>query len=109
MEHGVAGKLNASQAGAVKAALSRTLTLWQGPPGTGKTRTLAHLLAVARGMLPGGSILACAASNIAVDNLVAALVALEVKVVRVGQPVKVSAIAHPSPPNTPLLSASWPI
>ncbi|KAK9866541.1 hypothetical protein WJX84_006717 [Apatococcus fuscideae] len=84
-----AGGLNRSQGEAVKTALGQTLTLWQGPPGTGKTRTLAHFLSVAKGMLPGGSILACAASNVAVDNLVAALVRLGVHVVRIGQPVKV--------------------
>ncbi|KAK9863459.1 hypothetical protein WJX84_011464 [Apatococcus fuscideae] len=85
-----AGKLNRSQGEAIRAALGQTLTLWQGPPGTGKTRTLAHFLAVAKGMLPRGSIIACAASNVAVDNLVTALDALGVHVVRVGQPVKVA-------------------
>lgn len=84
------GRLNGSQGEAIRAALGQTLTLWQGPPGTGKTRTLAHLLAVAKDMLPRGSIIACAASNVAVDNLVTALVSLDVHVVRVGQPVKVS-------------------
>ena len=68
------------------------MTLWQGPPGTGKTRTLAHFLAVAKGMLPSGSVIACAASNVAVDNLVTACVGLGIHVVRVGQPVKVRSL-----------------
>ena len=63
----------------------------QGPPGTGKTRTLARLLAAAAAVLPrGGQILAAAASNVAVDNLVTCLLALGVRVIRVGQPVKVN-------------------
>jgi primosomal protein N' len=84
--------LNPSQASAVAAALGRTLTLWQGPPGTGKTATLLRLCAAALGALPaGGQVLAVAASNVAVDNIVGGLVGLGVRVVRVGQPVKVGA------------------
>ena len=83
--------LNDSQARAVEAALSRTLTLWQGPPGTGKTRTLLRLCAAALPLLPaGGQLLAVAASNVAVDNVVAGLLELGVRVARVGQPVRVA-------------------
>ncbi|KAI8470873.1 MAG: putative DNA helicase [Monoraphidium minutum] len=97
--------LNASQARAVEAALGRSLSLWQGPPGTGKTRTLLRLCQASLPLLPAGGqvlavaasnvavdnlVLAVAASNVAVDNLVAGLVELGVRVVRVGQPVKVS-------------------
>ncbi|KAK9812656.1 hypothetical protein WJX72_001408 [[Myrmecia] bisecta] len=81
--------LNASQQAAVAAALHRTLTLWQGPPGTGKTRTLLRFLKIAVDVHKGSQILATAASNVAVDGLVAGLLAGGVKVVRLGQPVKV--------------------
>uniref|UniRef100_A0A383VFK2 AAA+ ATPase domain-containing protein n=1 Tax=Tetradesmus obliquus TaxID=3088 RepID=A0A383VFK2_TETOB len=87
-----AGRINQSQAKAVEAALTRTCTLWQGPPGTGKTTTLLHFCEAALRLLAasGGQILAVAASNVAVDNLVAGLLQLGVKVVRLGQPVKVA-------------------
>jgi hypothetical protein len=82
--------LNASQARAVETALGRTLTLWQGPPGTGKTATLLRFCEAALAALPpGGQVLAVAASNVAVDNLVSGLVELGIRVARVGQPVKV--------------------
>ena len=89
----LAGGLNVSQAAAVKAALTRTLTLWQGPPGTGKTSTLLHFIRIASQLLPkGDQILATAASNVAVDGLVAGLLRHDVKVVRVGQPAKVGIV-----------------
>lgn len=86
------GGVNPSQAAAIKAALTQTLTLWQGPPGTGKTSTLLHFLRLATLVLPKGDgrqILACAASNVAVDGLVAGLLKHGVNVVRMGQPAKV--------------------
>lgn len=88
-----AGGVNSSQSAAVKAALTQTLTLWQGPPGTGKTSTLLHFLRLATMVLSkgeGGQIIASAASNVAVDGLVIGLLKHGVKVVRMGQPVKVS-------------------
>ena len=82
--------MNSSQAAAVKAALTQTLTLWQGPPGTGKTTTLLHFIRIAVGLLPkGDQLLATAASNVAVDGLVTGLLKHGVRVVRVGQPAKV--------------------
>ncbi|DBA71486.1 TPA: hypothetical protein ACH3X2_14306 [Trebouxia sp. C0005] len=87
------GGVNSSQAAAIKAALTQTLTLWQGPPGTGKTSTLLHFLRLAALVLPkgeGGQIIASAASNVAVDGLVAGLLKQGVNVVRMGQPAKVS-------------------
>lgn len=60
--------LNPSQRRAVQAGLaSEDLVLIHGPPGTGKTSTLVELIAqlVAR----GNRVLACAPSNVAVDNL----------------------------------------
>ncbi len=66
-------------------------TVLQGPPGTGKTRTLARYVAAALAALPPGrQLLAVAASNVAVDNLVQGLLELRVAAVRLGQPVKVS-------------------
>lgn len=109
-------KLNPSQAAAVKRAFARTLSVWQGPPGTGKTRTLMSFiegaveLARAQGVTGGSKktgpiVLACAASNVAVDNMLDGLVrerdiddaqglkgskAKEgLKVVRLGSPAKV--------------------
>ncbi|KAG2453966.1 hypothetical protein HYH02_001012 [Chlamydomonas schloesseri] len=89
--------LNPSQARAVETALTRSLTLWQGPPGTGKTATLLRFIRAALAALPGsgsgyGPLLATAASNVAVDNLVSGLRILDpgLDVVRVGQPAKVA-------------------
>lgn len=87
--------LNASQANAVRSSLGRVLSLWQGPPGSGKTRTLLRLImAAVAGMPKQKQVLATAASNVAVDNMVAGLVELGVDVVRMGQPVKVNAALH---------------
>ncbi len=98
------GTMNESQIQAIDAALSRSITLWQGPPGTGKTKTLAAFVAAAVQLLrttPTGpnsrdgpprrcGVLAVAASNTAVDNMVQALLAQGLQVVRVGQPVRVA-------------------
>ncbi|KAI5072376.1 hypothetical protein GOP47_0012482 [Adiantum capillus-veneris] len=80
-------KLNISQKAAIETAALQRVTLWQGPPGTGKTKTLAHL--VASLCQRGERVLACADSNVAVDNLVEGLLELGLHVARVGQPVKV--------------------
>lgn len=81
-------RLNGPQQDAVRFALSaRDLAVIHGPPGTGKTTTLAELIAQAvRG---GAKVLACAASNTGVDNLLEKLVPLEPSVVRVGHPARV--------------------
>lgn len=74
--------LNTSQVAAIKTALRRRLTLIQGPPGTGKTVTAAHLISsfVELGL---GPVLACAASNVASDNLMRKIMKTSTKTLRV--------------------------
>lgn len=65
---GSARGLNASQAAAVDAALrARDIVLIHGPPGTGKTTTVCDYLAAE--VAAGRKVLACAPSNVAVDNM----------------------------------------
>jgi predicted DNA helicase len=81
--------LNPSQRQAVRDAVgTRDVHLLHGPPGTGKTTTAVEVLrqCVDR----GDSVLATAASNTAVDNIVEWLAAQDVDVVRLGHPARVS-------------------
>lgn len=55
-----------------KALSSKDLFLLHGPPGTGKTTTVVEI--ILQEVKRGSKILACAASNIAVDNIVERLV-----------------------------------
>lgn len=80
--------LNESQRQAVQHALAASdVAIIHGPPGTGKTRTLIELIrqAVAR----GEKVLACAPSNLAVDNLLERLVRAGEKAIRLGHPARV--------------------
>ena len=83
--------LNESQKEAVRNALSNSfITVILGPPGTGKTTTLAAYIAEAVKRDPTVRILACAPSNVAVDNLALRVRAAGVeKIVRVGHPTRV--------------------
>uniref|UniRef100_A0A0G4H0C7 DNA2/NAM7 helicase helicase domain-containing protein n=1 Tax=Chromera velia CCMP2878 TaxID=1169474 RepID=A0A0G4H0C7_9ALVE len=82
--------LNESQKRAIATALLHRVSLTQGPPGTGKTTTVVRLIALMRKEMGFKyPILACAQSNVAVDNLLEGLRDLDVQAVRVGQPVKV--------------------
>ena len=84
--------LNESQQRAVRNALSNPLiTAVQGPPGTGKTTTLAAFINECVRKEPGIKILACAPSNVAVDNLALRLLNLGLtSIVRIGHPTRVS-------------------
>jgi superfamily I DNA and/or RNA helicase len=80
--------LNASQQAAVDFALTaRDAAVIHGPPGTGKTTTLVELIRQAVGQ--GQRVLACAPSNIGVDNLLERLLAKGVAAVRLGHPARV--------------------
>ncbi|KAJ1448768.1 P-loop containing nucleoside triphosphate hydrolase protein [Pelagophyceae sp. CCMP2097] len=92
--------LDASQTAAALSALVSRAALIVGPPGTGKTRTAAAVLAAAvklRDLESKSSpcfrskALACAASNVAADNLLEQLLGLGVAVVRLGNPASTRA------------------
>ncbi|HEX3147718.1 MAG TPA: AAA domain-containing protein [Gemmataceae bacterium] len=81
--------LNESQLEAIALALAaKDLAIIHGPPGTGKTTAVVELIrqAVAR----GERVLACAPSNLAVDNLLEKLLAIGENPVRLGHPARVS-------------------
>ncbi len=82
------GSLNASQQDAIRFALSaRDVAILHGPPGTGKTTAVIELIrqAVRRGQ----KVLACAPSNLAVDNLLERLLGAGERAVRLGHPARV--------------------
>jgi len=80
--------LNDSQRAAVRFALSaRDLAIVHGPPGTGKTITVVELIRQA--VRRGEKVLACAPSNLAVDNLLERLLAFGERAVRLGHPARV--------------------
>ncbi len=80
--------LNAAQQQAVRTALAaRDVALLHGPPGTGKTTAVIEL--IRRAVRRGQRVLACAPSNMAVDNLLLRLVAAGQRVVRLGHPARV--------------------
>ena len=81
-------ELDGSQCEAVAFALgAQDVAVLHGPPGTGKTRTVVELIrhAVAR----GERVLACAPSNLAVDNILERLLETGVGAVRLGHPARV--------------------
>jgi predicted DNA helicase len=80
--------LNLSQWEAVGQALAAAdLAIIHGPPGTGKTTTLVEL--VRQAVRQGQRVLACAPSNLAVDNLLSRLAAHRVPALRLGHPARV--------------------
>lgn len=85
--------LNADQQKAVALAMSaEDVMLVHGPPGTGKTTVVVEIIrqAIAR----GEKVLACAPSNLAVDNMMERLVAAGERAVRLGHPARVLESLH---------------
>mgnify|MGYP006287876819 CR=1 FL=1 len=82
-------ELNQSQKETVKNCLSSSLFhLIHGPPGTGKTITCVEVIEQA--IENNETVIACADSNTAVDNLVEKLVKQKRRVVRIGHPARVN-------------------
>jgi superfamily I DNA and/or RNA helicase len=80
--------LNPSQQEAVRFALAaQDVAIVHGPPGTGKTTTVVELIRQA--IRRGDKVLACAPSNLAVDNLLERLVAAGENAIRLGHPARV--------------------
>jgi superfamily I DNA and/or RNA helicase len=80
--------LNDSQQNAVRFALAaRDIALIHGPPGTGKTTAVVELIRQA--VRRGEKVLACAPSNLAVDNVFERLLAAGERAVRLGHPARV--------------------
>ncbi len=80
--------LNAAQRDAIRFALAAVdLAILHGPPGTGKTTALVELIRQA--VRQGRKVLACAASNLGVDNMLERLLAGGERAVRLGHPARV--------------------
>jgi ATP-dependent RNA/DNA helicase IGHMBP2 len=81
--------LNDSQRDAIALALAaKDVAIIHGPPGTGKTTAVVEVIRQA--VRRGERVLACAPSNLAVDNLLEKLVAAGESPVRLGHPARVS-------------------
>src|SRR5204862_2005348 len=73
---------------AVQFALAaRDVAVIHGPPGTGKTTAVVEL--IRQSIRRGERVLACAPSNLAVDNLLERLVAAGERALRLGHPARV--------------------
>jgi len=82
--------LNDTQRQAVQFALAaRDIAAIRGPPGTGKTTAVVEL--IRRAIRRGEKVLACAPSNLAVDNIFERLLATGERAVRLGHPARVMA------------------
>ncbi|SEN88877.1 DNA helicase, putative [bacterium A37T11] len=84
--------LNPSQQAAVQRILdAEDLAIVHGPPGTGKTTTIVQAIKALTHQEHPGQILAVAPSNTAVDLLTEKLADEGLRVVRIGNPIRVSA------------------
>ncbi len=80
--------LDESQREAVSHALSaEDFAIIHGPPGTGKTTTVVEL--IRQSVRRGERVLACAPSNLAVDNMLERLLAAGERAIRIGHPARV--------------------
>ena len=81
-------KLNKEQKEAIRFALTQTnLTIIHGPPGTGKTTTIIEII---NQTIKGSSrVMVCAQTNGAVDNIMEQMIKREIKMVRIGEPLRV--------------------
>lgn len=80
--------LDESQRAAVEHALAaKEVAVIHGPPGTGKTTAVVELIRQA--VRRGERVLACAPSNLAVDNLLERLLAAGERAIRIGHPARV--------------------
>lgn len=87
--HSLDSHLNEPQREAIALALAaKDLAVLHGPPGTGKTTAVVELIRQA--VRRGERVLACAPSNLAVDNLLEKLLAAGEEPVRLGHPARVS-------------------
>ncbi|MFT5779224.1 MAG: ATP-dependent RNA/DNA helicase IGHMBP2 [Crocinitomicaceae bacterium] len=96
--------LNESQRNAVAGIVANEeLILLHGPPGTGKTTTLIE--AIVQKVKLGKRILVTAPSNAAVDNIALGLVQNGLKILRVGNTLKVNQLIFPHTPEGRMLEA----
>ncbi|XP_053648045.1 DNA-binding protein SMUBP-2 isoform X2 [Cherax quadricarinatus] len=85
--------LDNSQVEAVQFAIQRSdIAVIHGPPGTGKTTTLVEI--IKQHVKLKSKILACAPSNLAVDNLVERLATSGIRLVRLGHPARVTQLTQ---------------
>ncbi len=83
-----AWRLDESQRAAVAHAMAaKEVAVIHGPPGTGKTTAVVELIRQA--VQRGERVLACAPSNLAVDNLLERFLAAGERAIRVGHPARV--------------------
>ena len=87
-DHGMDRPLDESQWAAVAHALAaKEVAIIHGPPGTGKTTAVVEL--IRQSVRRGERVLACAPSNLAVDNLLERLLAAGERAIRIGHPARV--------------------